>query len=255
MEDFDRAREAGILIPPAPAAAPKQRVAFLTYFNDTYKPLAEIALPNFYRYCKRHGYQLVQGPYQTDPSDLKTYGDRGKIDLFNQIYRDYDIVMFLDIDALVMNQSVRIEDMLGNLPFLWTYDCNGPCSGFWIARCIADVFLMLNTVRNRAPEGGGLIARESAGPPHSVTLSMEPYGTSDQTMMRRLMNVPPYAEVLQHCYTGGSCGHTYPRDVMKWPEQYPNINDYEPGAWLVTFPAVPLDQRVKLMREYAQKAT
>lgn len=251
QEEMDAARAAGILIPEPRA---KQRVVMITCYNDTYSSLAEVALKNFERYCIRHGYSLFAGNYHTNPSDLKTYGDRGKIDLFNRHYNTFDIVMFLDIDALVMNQEIRIEDVLGKRPFLWTFDVNGPCSGFWIARCIPEVFLTLNTVKNRAVIGGNVRTVYEPGPPAKTVLEMEPTGQSDQKTMLSMMNEPPYAAVLGHCVAGNDAGHCYPRDVMKWPNEFPNLNDYAPGDWLVTFPSVNLNERVLLMREYAEKA-
>ena len=247
MDEMDAAREMGILIPPVP---PTPRVVLMTCYDVKYEPLAEIALPNFTRYCTRHGYTLFAGNYHTDPNDLYGYGDRGKISLFNQCYDAYDIAMFLDIDALVMNSAIRIEDVLGKRPFLWTHDVNGPCSGFWIARCTEDVYMTLNTVRNRAPQEGNVRPVYDAGPPAKTTLEMEPYGQSDQKTMVKMMNEPPYANVLRHCVPGNDAGHCYPRDVMKWPEHFPNLNDYAPGDWLVTFPSVPLDERLRLMKEY-----
>ena len=250
LAEMEQAREMGILVPQQKPVALPLRVALLTCFDDKYAPLAEVSLPNFERYCKRHGYQLVQGYYHTDPSELKTYGDRGKIDFFNQLYDAHDIVMFLDIDALIMNQAIRIEEQLHGLPFIWTYDVNGPCSGFWIARCTQDVYMTLNTVRNRAPQEGNVRPVYDPGPPAKTTLEMEPFGQSDQKTMVKMMNEPPYDRILRNCFPGNDLGHCYPREVMKWPEHFPNLNDYTPGDWLVTFPSVPLDERLRLMKEY-----
>ena len=237
LAEVDAAREAGILIPPPKKV---ERVVLITCHDAKYEALAKIALPNFTAYCIKHGYQLFVGDYHTDPTRLDTYGDRGKIDMFNRHYESHDIVMFLDIDALVMNSDIRIEDRIGAWPFVWTYDVNGPCSGFWIARCTEDVFLMLNTVKNRAPQQGNVRMVYVPGPPAKTVLELEPTGQSDQKTMVSMMNEPPYSNVLRYCVAGNDAGHCYPRDVMKWPEQYPNLNDYAPGDWIVTFPAVPL---------------
>jgi hypothetical protein len=232
------------------------KVAILACFNELYAPIADVALPVLKRYAEKHGYGVHVGEYHTDPTKLKTYGDRLKLELYKMHYDDHDILMFLDIDALVMNSEVRIEDVLGEFrPFLWTWDLNGPCSGFWIARCVPEVLLFLTAVAERAPRMGGLIAREELGPPHSVTLQMEPHGTSDQTAMTALMNIPPFDLVAAYCVSGKEAGHCYDVEALKIPPMFHYINAYAPGDWICTWPSLPLDERLALMKAASEKAT
>lgn len=229
------------------------KVALITCLNDRYAAIADVSLPLFQAYAQKHGYAMRVGLYHTDPGKIETYGDRGKIATFNELYPDHDIVCFMDVDVLVMDSERRIEDALGERPFLWTYDVNGPCSGFWIAQCIPQVKLVLDAVQTRAQLSGGLIAREDAGPPHTVTLQMEPHGTSDQTTMRSLMHLPPFSGILQHCVSGREAGHTYLYDELGW-HHYHYLGNYEPGSWLLTFPSTPLERRLELMKAHALDA-
>jgi hypothetical protein len=233
------------------------KTALITVQNDLYKPIGEITLPLMTRYCERRGYHFRCGQYHTNPSDLPTYGDRGKVELFNRFYlQGYDYVMFLDLDVVIMNSDMPVQTMLGFRPFLWTYDHNGPLSGFWIAKCEPQVYMTMNAIKNGAPAAGKISVTEDVGPPHGVNLRLEPHGASDQMMMRSLMNIPPFGEVLgeHNCLPGGQVGHTYPREVMKLPKEFPNINDYYEGAFCVTFPGVPLQERIELCRQWAERA-
>lgn len=253
------------------------RVAIITCYDEGYAPIADVTLPIMQRYATKHGYGLHIGKYHTDPRNLFTYGDRLKISLFNEHYDAHDIICFLDIDVLVMNSEIKIEEVLmghsltelskmgrGLLaeaarekmrPFLWTYDPNGPCSGFWIARCIPDVHLVLNAVKNRCPEYGKVSVKESLGPPHSVTLQMEPHGSSDQMMMRDLMNIPPFSSVLKHCVSGKEAGHCFSFEELGWPPAWNHLGNYEPGDFLLTFPSSPMERRLELLKLNAEKAT
>ena len=196
------------------------KVAVITTWDAKYQPIADVTLPILQAYCERHGYTLHTGPYTTDPANLRDYGDRGTIDLFCQVYDTHDIVMYVDIDAVVMNHDIKIEGVIGfnedvqvqrGENFLWTMDPNGPCSGFWIARCTPQVKNALLAVQRLARERGKIMVGEHVGPPHSVVLQMEPRGASDQEIMTQLMNVPPFSWVLggAHCVTGKDAGHCY----------------------------------------------
>lgn len=229
------------------------RIAILTSFNREYAPLADVALPLMKRYADKHGYGLHVGKYHTDPANLGDYGDRGKIALYNQHYDAHDILVWMDIDMLIMNSDITVEEKIGSMPFLWCYDVNGPNSAFWIARCQPSVKLFLNAVACNAPNRGKIIPREDIGPPHRVVVQLEPHGSSDQEEMTRLMNIPPYSSVACYCQTGRKVGVTYLYDEYGWQDYY-QYGNYQEGDWILTFPSIPFERRLELMQNYAKKA-
>jgi hypothetical protein len=237
----------------------KPLIGIMVAFNAAYMPLAEISLPIIRAYCLKHDYQLIQSNFMDDSEylpehDLKNYFDRGKIKIYQERYPMHDILCWMDIDLIIMNSDIRIEDKLGDRSFLWTYDVAGPCSGFWIARCQPDVFMTLERVQQYAQTYSNVIAKEHFFP-HRVTLQIEPRGTSDQTTMRALMNIPPYSAVLGggNCVTGKEAGHTYLYDDYGWGG-YRWLGDYEPGDWMLTFPSLPIPERLEKMQHYAALA-
>lgn len=234
------------------------KIAVITSWDAKYQPIADVTLPILRAYCERHAYTLHTGTYHTDPSRIDTYGDRGKIDLFNQVYDSHDLVMWLDVDAIVMNHDKVVEDCISpSTPFVWTFDMNGPCSGFWIARCVDLVHHALNVVKNRCLEGGRVFVVEDQGPPHSVRLQLEPRGASDQKMMESLMGVPPFNRVFgaHNCLPGKEAGHCYHDAQYHGGKGAAKLtSQYEPGDWIVTAPSYPFEERLAILKSYAEKA-
>ncbi len=95
---------------------------------------------------------------------------------------------------------------------------------------------------------------EDLGPPHRVTLQMEPHGSSDQDEMTRLMSIPPFSKTFRYCVSSKEAGHTFLYDRLGWHD-YKEIGNYAPGDWLLTCPSEPLDERIKLLQEWSEKAT
>lgn len=219
-----------------PAASP--RVCIITSWNERYKPLAEIAIPNWAAYCERQGYALrgYPGEYHEDPERPETFGDKGKHRLYYDVGGYCEIVMWLDVDSLFTNFDVKVEDVLTNggrrldRPFLWTYDDGGPLSGLWIARTDTTTEKHLRRAYEMAPRENNVRHGQ-----------IEPNGISDQDAMTRLMNVPPFSRTFGHCFEAAEVGHCYPEN-------------WTPGKWLVTFPGRPLEERIALMTEWSEKA-
>lgn len=244
MNETIRSRDHVCDLHPKPGAP---RVVIFSLWNDKYAPLADIARPNWAAYAARHGYALCfyPGLYHEDPSRPETFGDKGKFQCYYDLRGHADVVMFLDIDSLFMNMDVTVEETLSNPtvnqialrqmadtfrplnPFLWTYDDNGPLSGLWIAR--TD-----DTTEKHLRFAYTFAARER-NVRHDV---IEPNGISDQDAMRALMNVPPFRDTFQHCYPAADVGHCFEQN-------------YEPGKWIITFPGIPVEQKLERMRKYA----
>lgn len=228
-------------------------IAIITSYDESYADIAEVTMPIFRAYADRHGYVLHggAGKYHTDPKNLRDFGDRGKIDLFCQLYDEFEIVMWLDIDSVIMDHDLKIEYNFGYSDFVWTYDPNGPCSGFWIARCVPKVRNALLAVQRLAQERGKIMVAEHLGPPHKVTLQMEPRGASDQEIMTHLMNIPPFNQVFKSCcLPGKELGHCYHDYAYHGWAGLEEIGQYAPGDWIVTAPSYPHVKRLKILKTY-----
>ena len=232
-DGFEEARALGINVPAAPV---QLRIGLMSAWNELYQPLANIAAPIMESYCARHGYTFLPGPgwYHDRLDDPTTRGDLCKAAMFQRYYSEFDVLMWMDIDDIIMNHSVRIEDVLGNKPFVWTYDVNGVCSGFWIART-------LPIIRNYMQRFAFNVAYENGG--------------GDQDGMFLIAQRPTYRFIMDLCIPGKQAGHCYDFDAMGMPKDLMWINGYEPGDWVVTFPSIELGRRMELMNEYASRIT
>jgi len=203
------------------------KIALFSTWNDKYGPLAEIAIPNWVAYCKRHGYTFVpfEGEYHEDPNMPLTFGDKVKFELWYCLRGKYDVAMFLDIDSLIMTHDVCIEDVLGHRRFLWTFDDNGPLSGLWIART------------DDVTEKHLRYAYERAAIENNVRHGkIEPNGISDQDSMTRLMNTPPFSDTFGNCFRNTDVGFCHP-------------DTWTPGKWIVTCRGGSLESKLATMKK------
>lgn len=217
------------------------RVALITAWDDAYEEIALLATPVMHLYCLKHGYTFLpfRGKFHLDPDrdpSLLSYGDRCKIQLYKDLYPDYDLIVWMDVDTIVTNMEVRLEDVLGDRPFLWTYGPSGPLSGFTLARCIPKVHLALHSVLHWCAEQKSAEA---------------PFGRADQDGMRALSALPPYAEVFggTNLVSCKEAGHCMPFDLYGWGH-YAWLGNWDPGDFLVTIPSLPVAERIELLRSY-----
>lgn len=212
------------------------RVGLISGWNQLYLPLATIAAPIMQQYCERHGYTFLGSDCYHDRAetqeDRMTRGDLFKAGQFRRYYSQFDILMVLDIDSVIMNHAIRIEDVLGDRDWLWTYNGDSPLSGFWIARCTP---LMLRWVER-----------------FSFACAYE-YGGGDQYAMREIMHWPPWNKVIvENCISAKSAGHCFPTELV--PHDLPEFGRYEEGDFIITFPSLDLARRIDLMAQYAAQA-
>lgn len=223
----------------------------MTAMNQLYAPLGAVTIPIMEQYCRRHGYDLIVGEYHDRAEtqhDRVTRGDLCKAGMYLNNYHKYDILMWLDLDAIPMNHQIPIDAVLdggaggmdralGYLPrrdWLWTCDMNGPCSGFWIARTTP-------LIRKWVERFSFMCAYEDGG--------------GDQGAMQIVMQRPPFRFIADetHCVYGKTAGHCYPYDVMGIPDDYAFFNKYEPGDWLITVPGMDVARRIQILSEYATR--
>ena len=199
-------------------------------------------------YAKKHGYSFRGWPdryhtdEQRDPSFL-TYGDRAKLQIYKDLYNDFDVIVWLDVDTLVTNPEKCIEDILGARPFVWSVDHHGPLSGFTIARCIPPVHLALNTVLHRAAEDAWSLGTTGKPLAHG--------GRSDQDTMRFFAPWRPFNEIFgtQNQLTCKEMGHCFPCERMGIEPLYWYLMNWEPGDFLATWPGAPVQDRIAYLSE------
>ena len=106
------------------------KIAVATTCSPGYKELGDITEPSKVEYCERHGYSWqpfkpMQNPDRlrrnevTNDSPPDIHYDAGGYTRYEHVERlmgQFDVVLQVGADALIMNQTVKIEDLLATIP-------------------------------------------------------------------------------------------------------------------------------------------
>jgi hypothetical protein len=114
----------------------KALVSFGT--GDAAKPLA-VAMPTYERYARRHGYDLII------PDSPFCYGRPpawGKVPLLQHVLKTHDFVLWIDADALIVDDNVDIEAVIPTDAYQAfaivrdpaSNEQGSPCTGVWALR-------------------------------------------------------------------------------------------------------------------------
>lgn len=84
------------------------KIACISIYDEPYKPVADITVPNLTEYCRRHAYNhhiFRSGPWQRD-----IVWER--IPKILEVLPNYDAVAYFDCDVLITNHNVRLEEFI-----------------------------------------------------------------------------------------------------------------------------------------------
>lgn len=98
-------------------------------------------------YAKRHGYTLRVHRFLIDQRRTPTWN---KILAVSQALADADWVLWLDVDALIVNQAVKVEQLIemyaGNKEIIFSEDEGGLCAGIFLVKNSAWSSQLLQTL-------------------------------------------------------------------------------------------------------------
>ena len=86
-------------------------IAIVTLFDKNYEDLAKVSLPDKVEYARAHGYDFI---YFDEVIDASRPPQWSKVKAVEYLLNDYEWVWWIDIDALIMNNSVRLESIIDN---------------------------------------------------------------------------------------------------------------------------------------------
>jgi len=230
--------------------------ALITHHDPGYQPLADLTWhSNKMLYASIHGYKTHARLENFATLDAKSGLMTGfeKIYFARDILRDhpeYEWIWWTGTDSMITNFSTKIEDKIdNNYHFIVAVDVNG---------INADSFLVRNT-----PEGRGFLDQVIALEDESMK-----FWDTEQRAMNAVLGFPGTSE------PGWPFG-----DQLKVPEQFQSIvkivpqrymngynykfyhytdhrdklgidGNWQPGDWLIHWPAIGLPDRVKLFAAY-----
>lgn len=123
------------------------RKALATFGFDAAAPLLRLALPTFQTYADRHGYDLIVGSRRYDRPHAWS-----KIPLLQDILGRYDLALWIDADALILDSSA---DLAAEIPddayqAFAVVNCGvhgeSPCTGVWALRAVPRAHELLDAI-------------------------------------------------------------------------------------------------------------
>jgi hypothetical protein len=91
-------------------------VAVCTAAHGRHLELLDVTAPALARYAVRHGYEMVEVRHRLDPARPASWD---KIVLLRELVDRFDVVMWVDADAIVLDRAPAIEHELSPRHFLY----------------------------------------------------------------------------------------------------------------------------------------
>ena len=111
------------------------RIGIIQLYDDGRKGYGDLTGGVAETYCAKHGYTYVRYRELLDNSLIPTWN---KLLAVIKELPDFDLVLWLDADALIVNPEQRIEDIIAPYPaerdMLFSSDDMGLCAGVFFAR-------------------------------------------------------------------------------------------------------------------------
>lgn len=208
--------------PPADRIIPPKKIAVLTAYDERQRYLAEQSSPNKARYCERHGYTFIE---QTTGFPKDRTAVWGKILFVKQHLPGYDWIFWTDTDSLIMNQAIRIENLID-------HDCD-------VVICHEDLGLGVYNIN-----AGQILFKNT---PWTMEFLNQVW---DQTWA--LKDAHQEQRAIIHLLWSSDLSDHVQMVSQKRFNSYPE--NYTKGDFLIHFPDQPPEIRLRLMRRYGQFA-
>lgn len=150
-------RSSCMTLPPYNPKVPKKyKIALLLIYDNTDgtwdKGLMDRVIQNRQIYCQKHGYELIMANNMIDKSRPAAWSKllAMKYYLSNE---DFDYIIYIDMDAIIMNDTIRIDQFVNlsnnSYDLIMSEDWSGLNTGIWIARKSRWTIWFLETAWNQ----------------------------------------------------------------------------------------------------------
>ena len=227
--------------------------ALISLHNEGYQPLGDKTwTENKVEYAKRHGYAAL---CKTDNFKEGVGIGYQKIHFAKEVlekHPEYEWIWWTGTDTMITNFAVRLEDRIdNNYHFMISVDVNG---------LNADSFLVRNTLQGRGMIDSILELEEHCSK----------FWDTEQRAMAMVMGVPIPGETPWPISPYVQLKEGYESIVKILPQRFMNSFNYQlyhytdhrdklgingnwnPGDWLIHWPATSLEQRLQLADFYKQ---
>jgi hypothetical protein len=239
----------------------KLKIALLMMYDNADGSWAEDlmsrVLQNKQIYCDRHGYTLINANDKIDRSRPVAWSKLLAVE--THLASDkYDYIMYIDMDAIVMNGAYKVETFIYSAAllnpqsdFILTNDWNGLNTGVWIAKNTEWTRWFLKT----AWEQKQLVEKSSSkGIPYPFEYEQRAFHYLTNSDVWRKRKLPTYpgniTEIRSHF-------HAFPQCSMNSYSMHPldrrgnrEETQYVPGDFIVHFAGKKGKMKTDLLRHY-----
>ncbi len=207
-------------------------VAVNTFYTTSYKELSDLVLPNLVSYCKSHNYDLfINKIGKENPHFVKTEDARKLLD-------SYELVMSIEIDALIINPDISIESFIDkDHDIFLTKDVNGSNSGVVIWKSTEFTKKWLDFIQSK---------KEYYGDEQNVFENFN--DNKIKYCPHPAFNSVPYDLYYKPSY--GKIGYIEGEEV-KVPTH--NQGNFKKGDFIFHLPGKTLEERIKIFTELKDK--
>lgn len=209
------------------------KICLFTAFTSNLEAEGAISIPVNRSYAARHGYDFIA--YTSDSDfDYSRELNWSKILLLKRTLVDYDWVMWIDHDALVMNPTIKLESFIED-------NLIGVCSKSWVGEPLCGTMLLRN-----CPESMDLLSKMWA----SYYLGGNFYNREEGALQSILQCSPNYAANFKLVKQKDINAFDFNLpDYRKWGfHSYP-YGQYEAGDFILHFALI--QNKIELMKSYA----
>lgn len=198
--------------------------AVVSLWHANYQPLANVVLPNWREYCRRHGYELYTHIGENGPGAIGFQKVRYLYDLlFTR--RLVDLALVVDLDLVFTNLTRRIEEFADfSADYFVTKDTNGINNGAFIVRASAASRWLLE----------GMLAHHD-----KLTNEQDVLKLNEERLTKGMV------QIVQHPAFNSLRYSLYP----EWGDPTVIPGNWERGHFVLHLPGLQLDQRLTIMRD------
>jgi hypothetical protein len=126
------------------------RKALATIGSGAMRPVLDQSLHTFRRFGERHGYDVVVGGDEAIEDRAPAWN---KVVLLRSLLQNYDCVLWIDADAIILDDSVDPASLLGEghyqalVRYRWEEE-ESACTGVWLLRNVEKAAAFLDAVWN-----------------------------------------------------------------------------------------------------------
>lgn len=225
-----------------------------TWSSEAYEPLARLTYPTLQLYARLWGYGIP----------ILKIGDYMAWEQLRWVYRyldtgKWEYVAWIDADAMILNPSIPLRDVLGDHKFVITEDLNGLNRGVFIARACPEVMQYLMVVLTEGyrkfaerrcvrpendPGALGILDHDRRAGPWAKRQTTEQDALEFYAGKHRykdVVTVLPQRSMNAYLYTESFAG--IPNSAV------PEDGQYQPGDFILHLAGIPMERKLQIAEE------